>query len=180
MLILILLFCRGSGSERELHKRLCRLPIKWYVQLFTSARDKNVRPSVLATLVHSYVTNALEQDGDPLDEVIDTADKDKFQDAGEGEKGNDTDDVKEVKEEEPDNANEKEEEEKEEQQEEVAHEECKGAKVDVREMLDTLIPEVPDNVPLAEFVSPQWALNLLSRAEELGCKCRDWLLKLVR
>ena len=151
------------------------------MQLFTSARDKNVRPSVLATLVHSYVTNALEQDGHPLDEVVDTADKDKFQDAGEEEKGNDTEDVKEEKEETPEKTDEKEEkEEQQEEEEEVAHEECKGAKVDVREMLDTLIPEVPDNVPLAEFVTPQWALNLLSRAEELGCKCRDWLLKLVR
>lgn len=164
-----------SGSERELYKRLCRLPIKWYVQLFTSARDKNVRSSVLATLVHIYVTNALEQDGHPLDEDPDTTDKDKFQDAGEEDESGI--DAEEVQDETPEKSDEKEEEK---EKKETAHEECKDEKVNVREMLDTLIPEVPDNVPLAEFVSPQWALKLLSRAEELDCKCREWLIKLVR
>ena len=140
------------------------------MQLFTAARDKNVRPTLLASMVHLYITNALKQDGHSPDETTD-ADKGNFQDAGEDGPENNAD---EVEDESPKTSDEKEKTEKDE------HEECKHEKVDIREMFDKLIPEVPDTVPVEEFLSPQWALKLISRADELGCKCREWLIKLAR
>ena len=41
-------------------QKLTGLPLNWFLQLFVTARDKAVRPAVLASLAQMYIDKAME------------------------------------------------------------------------------------------------------------------------
>ena len=169
------------GDDTSTFKKLCQFPLDWFMQLFVTARDRNVRPAVLAAMVEMYISGAMERETETPTEVTDSkpdADveaedksdegKDDVTDADGsvdgGEKGEPSEDRKDA--EKP-------------KKEEVNEEVVSGPREDLSAILDALLAELPDNAPLADTISPQWAAKMLQTADSLGCKSRERLLKLT-
>ena len=160
----------SKSADTGSFQKLCRLPLNWFMMLFTAARDKNVRPAVLASIVEMYVTEAMEQETKTKRKAEPQKDKTKQPDGEPEEADADADKEKED----------------EEKKEEVADIEAEAnqpadeeQKMDLAAVLDALLPELPDNAPLAETISPQWAAKMLCTADSLGDTSRQRLVKLA-
>jgi hypothetical protein len=189
-------------------KRLCKLPLHWFKQLFMAAKEKNVRPNVLAKMVQMYIVEKIqrdrkiekqdeeqiEKDKESRSEVEDKAEADQEQGPVEEEVKQEDDNDKEDKTEKIEDAprtgsddvdkedkpNEAEKSDKADTvKEEQEDNDDDTDDVDLRVVMDTLLLELPDNAPLTETLSPQWAVAMLRVAEELQCQCRGLLLQIV-
>ena len=243
-------FTHSDGSlddwwtrDQKTKRKLYKIPLPWFVLLFTTARDRGVRPIVLADLLQSYTTYVISSkssgdqnkdaetlkhleeetkavakgkedvdlsEGTPVDktdeenvakvevkenetkqetdeEVKDGKDDTKAkpeskpskEDAGEEEvefqDALTTEDPVDEKKAEP--AKTKEEKPRSEQEDIPDGEIIKDLEVAVT--LDTLIAELPDNILLADCISPRWSLKVLKIAEANECSCTSQLRKLV-
>ena len=188
-------------------KRLCKLPLNWFKQLFVNAKEKNVRPTVLGKMVQMYIADRIEKkekrekraeepkkeseerappesehkDGEQQENSEQVEDKDSENDnknkpeiIEDGDKAT-SDDKKEDEPEEEKEKSDKDDATKEEPEDEEDSDEAE----DLRVVMDTLLLELPDNMPLHETFSPQWAAAMLRVAEEMQCQCRGLLLQMA-
>ncbi len=58
-------------SDLSQLQKLTQFPLNWFLLLFITARDKAVRPAVLATLIELYINNVLhKQDDEPDADIL--------------------------------------------------------------------------------------------------------------
>ena len=183
-------------------RSLCRLPVAWIKQLLVAAKDKNVRPGIQASIAQMYIIDKIQKkskkEQDPEDEELEAEEK---KDSDKGEKIRLPEDSLEgdssTEKQDPDHQ----------KQLEVGHQAANerdnddvgGAgsdeaetgdddttesnddvsdDVDIGVVMDTLLLELPDVATLAETFMPKWTAVMLGLADQLGCRCRGFLLQI--
>ena len=241
-------------------EKVFQIPLAWFVDLFKTARDKCVRPAVLADLAQSYIDYVIDgkvadgadvvaagalselmeetkKEAEPEDEGEDEVDDEddetkaaetdeqtdddkaenqasqtqatdnaddnvteqaKTDQSEEDQKKQDGDDTKtddvicgedtqtERKETDVDTSKHSDDDVTEQQPQAPPSTSTRETNVDetpiddaIATALDAVIPEMPDQILLAEYLSPHWAMRVLRVAEANGCKCTEHMRKLV-
>ena len=171
-------------------KKLTSLPLNWFKQLFVTARDKCVRPAVLSAMLEVYISAAMGETEEPVEpEVIQNGtDNDSAKTADDAKDAETKPEVEENEErplkaadleEVPEDSDQSQEDQKSSPQTGSSTTEQTTPPLDLKEVVDTLISELPDTQTMAEALSPAWTVRLFHEADRLHCTTRDRLFQLV-
>ena len=163
-------------------RRLTQFPLNWFLQLFVSARDKCVRPAVLATMIEMYVANALQVETGDLHKEANGPKDGKGKAASNGKDKDTKKDKDSKKDKSKDDDSSSSDSDSDDNDEDKKDKNPKPPPVSDEELakvLDTLLLELPENAPLADTISPHWAARMLQTAQRTGCESRNLLLKLA-
>ena len=188
-----------SHKEPDDLQKLVKLPVNYFKILFSSARDKNVRASVLAAVIQTYLSAVADaQDSDEeqegtikesenskqcdVSEKAEEAEDEKKEEPAEDkdtEDGNKDQETVEETKDEADPPEDKKDETKDEPRKEKKDKLC-PVETDLEMVLDTLLLELPDSAAFADAVEPDWAVRMVVIAEELDCEHKQILRTLIR
>ena len=181
-------------------RKLTSLPLHWFKQLFIMAREKCVRCSVLAAMLELYLNaamgepaegqeadtgdgnadatestepsqvNGIQKQAEPI-KSSEAAIEDKPLKTADLEKNPEVEVIANAKDDEVEKSNSAA------PQPEVPN--MQSPVVDIKEVIDTLVTELPETQTMTEALTPSWTVNLFCEADQLQCDCRDRLFHMV-
>jgi hypothetical protein len=169
------------SHDDEAIKKLGEFPLDWYKLLCVTAREKSVRPTVLANLVQSYISQGVEAKYRPKQSKTTTEQSKAEEKPAESESDSSSSDN-----EDDDNKSEEDKEPKKEKPKKEERPKAEAKKVeakptipdlDIGKIMDALLFEVPlDNPLMVESFCPKWVIEMLKIAQEVGCDSKEVLL----
>ncbi|XP_064631545.1 uncharacterized protein LOC135489868 isoform X2 [Lineus longissimus] len=149
----------SNGNDDTHMDKFSKLPLDLFRQLILAGKERVVWPKTLALAVVRYIgKHMFPEDNEkccqtPRDDETESEDGDSSVSGDEEEKCGGTPEKAETK---PNLGDER-----------------------MGNMLDSLLPELPNDTPLEDVTSSRWAIRSLLIADNQNCKCRPSLMKLA-
>lgn len=150
----------GNGKEEESIKYLMNIPVNWFIQLLTSAREKKVKNKHLAEMVVKFVSAFLESEESEakVHQVTDQKKSDTVENKSKSTRSSrDNDSAKDSK---------------------TGSSKSKK-KTDTGKVLDNILSELPEEAFQEDIVTTDWVTKVLKVATALNCKCRRLLVRVA-